>query len=143
MPTRTNPQPSSRTGRRPTPASQGRFGRTTPASQGRFGRAGGPSRPGRPRLPGRRKPQQSTAKKALSTITGALPRSSSSKKGGGKRRAGGMALLAGGLGLAMKNRDKLQGMMGRHDDQGTATSPPPTPSTTPSPGTYSPPQAQP
>jgi hypothetical protein len=76
---------------------------------------------GRPSLPSRRrKPQPSTAQKALSALGGLLPGSGSSKrsrsaqKGKAGKRAGGMALLAGGIGLAMKNRDKLQGLIGGH-----------------------------
>jgi hypothetical protein len=99
MQTRTKSQPASRMGRR-----------TTPAPQGRFGRPGMPAR--------RKPPQQSTPEKALSALTGAFG-GSSAKKGRGKSKAGGksnkgkMALLAGGLGLAMKNRDKIQGLMGK------------------------------
>jgi hypothetical protein len=118
MPTRTKPQPSSRLGRR-----------STRAPQGRFSRPGRPAHSGRPNLHGRRKPQQSTAKKAMAALTGALSRPAPAKKGG-KRRAGGMALLAGGLGLAMKNRDKLQGLMGR---RGRQEAPRQTPPTTPPP----------
>jgi hypothetical protein len=136
MPTRTKqPQTSHRLGRRPTPAPHGRFGRP-----GQPARAAHPSRPS---LPGRRKPKQSTSQKALSALTGALPGSSSAKKGGGKRRAGGMALLAGGLGLAMKNRDKLPGLSGWRKDNAAAQaarpapqpSPPTMPATTPTPDT--------
>jgi hypothetical protein len=114
MPTRTKPQPSSRLGRRATPAPHGRFSR--PGQPARSGR------PRRPNLPGRRKPQQSTARKALTSLTGALSPSTSSRKGG-KRRAGGMALLAGGLGLAMKNRAKLQGLLGRRGHETPSRTP--------------------
>jgi hypothetical protein len=114
MQTRTKSQPASRTGRRSTPAPQGRFGR--------------------PGLPARRKPpQQSTAQKALSALTGALGGStakgkgkskskSKAKAGGSKSSKGRMALLAGGLGLAMKNRDKIQGLMGRRAANKSAAS---------------------
>jgi hypothetical protein len=99
MQTRTKSQPTSRMGRR-----------TTPAPQGRFGRPGMPSR--------RRPPRQSTAQKAMSALTGALGGSAArgkgkAKAGGGRSSKGRMALLAGGLGLAMKNRDKIQGLMGK------------------------------
>jgi hypothetical protein len=114
MPTHTKrPPSSSRLGRRHTPESHSRFSRP-----GQPARAARPSRPGRPALPGRRKPQKSTTQKALSAVTGVLPHSSSSKKkGSGKRTAGGVALLAGGLGLLMKNRDKLPGGSGRKADK--------------------------
>jgi hypothetical protein len=119
MQTRSKPQPPSRLGRRPTPAPQGRFGR--------------PSTPSR-----RKAPQQSSAEKALSAVTGALGGSSSSKGGKGKAKAGGksnkgkVALLAGGLGLAMKNRDKIGGLLGRRKAnkdaaQSAAPAPPPPP----------------
>jgi hypothetical protein len=85
-------------------------------------------------MPSRRKPQQSTARKALSALTGMLSSSSSSSSkrgrrgssgGGGKKRAGGMALLAGGLGLAMKNRSKINDMVGRRENRSGTTPPPP------------------
>jgi hypothetical protein len=119
MPTRTKPQTTpSRIGRRPTPAPQGRLHRpATP--QGRFNRPATPQpRFSRPAMPTRRKPQQSNAQKALTALSGALPgmgKSKSKSGGGGKRRAGGMALLAGGLGLAMKNRDKITEMISRRN----------------------------
>ncbi|MCW2983388.1 MAG: hypothetical protein JWR63_958 [Conexibacter sp.] len=122
MQTRSKPQPTSRIGRRPAPAPQGRFGR--------------------PGKPGRRKPQQSTGQKALASLTGALSKPSAAKKrsgGPGKSRAGRMALLAGGLGLAMKNRGRIQGLMARRSSdkaaaEAAAPAPAPTPTTTPTPG---------
>src|SRR3954451_2380355 len=53
MPTRTKPQTPSRLGRRPTPATQGRFGRQTPATAGALrppdaGHAGSLRPPGPP-----------------------------------------------------------------------------------------------
>jgi hypothetical protein len=121
MQTRSKPQPPSRLGRRQTPAPQGRFGR--------------PSTPTR-----RKAPQQSTTEKALSAVTGALGGASSAKggkgktkaKAGGKGNKGKMALLAGGLGLAMKNRGKIEGLLGRRKANKTAAqsatpAPPPPP----------------
>jgi hypothetical protein len=89
----------------------------------------------------RSKPQQSTTEKALSAVTGALGGASSAKGGKTKAKAGGkgnksnkgkMALLAGGLGLAMKNRDKIEGLLGRRKANKTAAqsatpAPPPPP----------------
>jgi hypothetical protein len=140
MPTHTKrPPTSSRLGRRPATESQSRFHRP-----GQPARAARTSRTGRPTLPGRRKPQKSTTQKALSAVTGALPHSSSSKKkSSGKRTAGGMALLAGGIGLLMKNRDKLPGMSSRKANKAAEQAarpapqpgPPPSPNATPTPGT--------
>jgi hypothetical protein len=107
MQTRSKPQPTSRIGRRPAPAPQGRFKRHVPA-------------------------KPSTSDRAMSALTGmvgggaAKQGGRSSAKGGGGR-AGKMALLAGGLGLAMKNREKLLGMIGRRGSNDSAASPPPTP----------------
>lgn len=114
MPTHTRPHPA-RIGRR-----------TTHTTQGRFGRPGHPAHSGRPHRPGRRKHQQSMTQKAMATLKGTFSRSTPSKKargGGRRRRAGGMALLAGGLGLAMKNRSKLGGMIGRRGSSGQTPTP--------------------
>ena len=59
-----------------------------------------------------RRPEQSPINKAMSKVTGALPRRRGKSAGrqpamGGRRRAGGLALLAAGAGLAARNRDKL------------------------------------
>lgn len=114
----------------------GRFPRAAPPSGGRFGRPGSQPagrfsrstpQPGRfqrgtpaGRSPSlrRRKPQQSGVKKALSGVTGLMAgkaargrRSSGAGKG---KRAGGLALVAGAAGLAVKNRDKLAGMLRGH-----------------------------
>jgi hypothetical protein len=115
---------------RPPSGNAGRFRRQQPAAPGRFGSmpgrkptrvarrsASGPNRFG---MPGRKPARQSRVDKALSSLTRALPSMGSSKssrrKGGSAgKRAGGMALLAGGLGLAMKNRNKLTGMLNRGD----------------------------
>lgn len=90
MQTRTKPQQTSRIGRRTAPPPQGRFKRHVPQ-------------------------KASPSDKAMSALSGMLGGGSSSKSaksrsGGGGGRAGKMALLAGGVGLAMKNRDKLMGM---------------------------------
>jgi hypothetical protein len=113
MQTRSKPQQTSRIGRRPTPAPQGRFKRHAP-------------------------PKASTSDKAMSALTGVLGGHSTTKKKGGGRsdakggRAGKMALLAGGLGLAMKNRGKLMGMLNKRSANQSAEaaaqpSPPPPP----------------
>jgi hypothetical protein len=108
MQTRSKPQPSSRIGRRPAPAPQGRFKRHVPA-------------------------KPSTSDKAMSALTGMMGGAAkkggrSSAKGGGGR-AGKMALLAGGLGLAVKNRSRLMGMIGKRGSNDAAAAPPPTPGT--------------
>lgn len=106
--------------------SAGRFGRTQPTPSGRFGRPAPPKR-----HIGRSKPQKSSpASQAMSALTGMLGSSSKGKGrsggGGGRKRAGGMALLAGGVGLAMKNRGRLAGMMpGRHEQPHDPNTPPP------------------
>ncbi|HEV7753576.1 MAG TPA: hypothetical protein VGO71_18640 [Baekduia sp.] len=116
-------------------ASAGRFGRqaTTP---NRFGRpAPTPNRFGRTATPAprfasgrRRQPaKKSIAQHMMSAVPGLSKGSSkrrrSSGGGRGRKRAGGMALLAGGLGLAMKNRDKIGGLLGRHSSD-TGQTPP-------------------
>ena len=126
MQTRTKPQQPSRIGRRPTPAPQARFkrpGRPAPAPQSRFKRHA--------------PPKPSTSDKAMSALSGVLGGHSASKKGGGRSnakggRAGKMALLAGGLGLAMKNRGKLMGLLNKRSanrsaQAGAQPSPPPPP----------------
>jgi hypothetical protein len=105
----------------------GRFARTQHTPAGRFGRPTPPKR-----HVGRRKPQKSSpANQAMSALTGLLGSSAKGKRrsgGGGRKRAGGMALLAGGLGLAMKNRGRLAGMMpGRSEQQPHDANTPPTP----------------
>ena len=87
-------------------------------------------------------PKPSTSDKAMSALSGVIGKqqttgrkrgaASSSAKGG---RAGKMALLAGGLGLAMKNRDKLMGLLNKRSANKTAAAnaqpspPPPAPPT--------------
>jgi hypothetical protein len=130
-----------RFGRQPAPA---RFGRPA-ASGGRVGRQPAPARFSRPAASGgrfgrhpapasrfavgrrRQAPKRSKPGQMMKSIAAALPglaRGRSKSRGGGRRRAGGMAVLAGGVGLAMKNRNKLAGMMGRRSS--TGTEPPPT-----------------
>ena len=99
---------------------------TTRPTGGRFARPAGTSaqRPGgrrsagtasrRPTIVTRRKPQKSGMAKVMQGVAGALPGAAGKKGtgGGGKGRAAGLAVLAGAAGLALKNRGKLQGMMG-------------------------------
>jgi hypothetical protein len=61
----------------------------------------------------RRKPQKTGIAKVLGGVAGALPGAGKKKgaSGGGKGRTAGLALLAGAAGLALKNRDKLTGMV--------------------------------
>ena len=135
MPTRTNAQPTSPSAAGPPRRPAGPLRPPGPVGAGPLlpQRAERPGPLQQAGLPSRRKPQQSGAQKALAALTGALPGLGSTKKrggnGGGKRRAGGMALLAGGLGLALKNRDKLGGLMGRRQQTtpATGTTPPPSP----------------
>jgi hypothetical protein len=101
--------------------SGGRFGRGGAPSGGRFGRGGAPSRYSRPTPVARHRPsllhrkQQSGRQKAIASVTAILGGAKGRRRSSGAargRRAGGMALLAGAAGLAMKNRDKIVGMMG-------------------------------
>jgi hypothetical protein len=81
----------------------------------------------------RRKPApRSKADKALSGIAGLLPgsvlgRAAKPSAGGGKGRKAGFALLAGAAGLALKNRDKLPGPLGRGRAEEPVADVPPTP----------------
>jgi hypothetical protein len=112
MQTRTKPQQTSRIGRRTAPPPQGRFKRHVPQ-------------------------KASPSDKAMSALSGMLGGGTAAKKGGRKSakgssggggRAGKMALLAGGVGLAMKNRDKLMGMFQkRAADRSAAASAQPSP----------------
>src|SRR5215213_7510028 len=128
MPTRTTPRSTSAAGRfgRATPPA-GRFGRTPPPARrigrttpqpSRFGRA---PQPRRASLARRRPAPRSKGNKALNALGGMIPgsilgRAAKPSAGAGKgRRAGTFALLAGAAGLAMKNRDKLPGPLGRKD----------------------------
>jgi hypothetical protein len=134
MPTRTTQRSAS---------SAGRFGRqaTTP---NRFGRpAHTASRFGRPATPaprfatGRRgRPaKKSIAQQVMNAVPGLAKGSSKPRRGSGggsgRKRAGGMALLAGGIGLAMKNRDKIGGLLGRHSSDTGQTPPMAAPPTAP------------
>jgi hypothetical protein len=108
---RAAPPSGSRFGR-PTPPASGRFSRSTPQAT----RSQRSTAAGRTRTLRRRKPQQSGVKKALAGMTGLLAGGKAAKSrrssGAGKgRRAGGLALVAGAAGLAVKNRDKLAGMV--------------------------------
>ena len=69
----------------------------------------------------RRKPApRSKSSQALNGLAKIIPgsvlgRAAKPSPGGGKGRMGKFALLAGAAGLAMKNRDKLPGPLGRKD----------------------------
>jgi hypothetical protein len=130
---------ATRTGR--SAAGQGRFARTASAS--RFARTPPPKRgfprppsPGRRSSPTpglrRRRAEPSGIKKVMAAVlptTAAKKATPSSKKG----KAGGLALVAAGLGMALKNRGKISEL--RHKDAGppapasttNAASPPATP----------------
>ena len=128
MPTRTTSRSASSAGRfGRQAASANRFGRPA-TSANRFSRqATSANRFSRPGTPGPRFAsgrRRHPAKKSMAQqLMGAIPSlgmgSSKSRRrsGGGRKRAGGMALLAGGLGLAMKNRDKLGGLLGRQSSE--------------------------
>jgi hypothetical protein len=90
----------------------GRFARPagTPANRPAGRRSAAPSR--RPTIVTRRKPQKTGMAKMLEGVAGALPGAGAKKgAGGGKGRTAGLAMLAGAAGLALKNRDKLTGMV--------------------------------
>jgi hypothetical protein len=91
----------------------GRFARPagTPAKRPAARRSATPSR--RPTIVTRRKPKKTGMAKVLDGVAGALPGGGAKKgaSGGGKGRTAGLAVLAGAAGLALKNRDKLTGMM--------------------------------
>jgi len=120
MPTR------SHVAKRPTGS---RFARPTgTSSRGPAGRGqAAPSR--RPALVTRRKPQKSGMAKAIDGLGGMLPggRGKSARRGttggGGRNRAAAVAVLAGAVGLAAKNRDKLGAMMRRGGPRDQATTP--------------------
>lgn len=141
MPTRSTPRSTQGAGRfgRTQPSSPGRFGKSQP-SAGRFGKSQPPSgrfpRPASPRpgtrkistpriAVGRRPAKRSKGDNALSKLTGMLPGSmlgraakpSSRGGGGGKGRKAGFAVLAGAAGLALKNRDRLPGPLGRKTEE--------------------------
>ncbi|HEV2999801.1 MAG TPA: hypothetical protein VGW75_03590 [Solirubrobacteraceae bacterium] len=144
MPTRTTPRSTGagRFGR--TQPQPGRFGRTQPPA-GRFGRsqpqAGRFARPSAhrsanrtistPRIAvGRIPARRSKPDKGLSKLVGMLPGSMlgraakpSSRGGGGKGRKAGFAMLAGAAGLALKNRDRLPGPLGRRTEEPVAAPP--------------------
>jgi hypothetical protein len=72
----------------------------------------GATPPRRRTIATRRTPQKSGMAKVMEGVAGVLPGASAKKGsgGGGKGRTAGLALLAGAAGLALKNRDKLQGV---------------------------------
>lgn len=132
-------------------SSTARFRRQQTPARGRFGTMPGRSatphvhRPSMPAMPARRRKPQSRMSKMMSSIRSAIPGIGSSKKSRGKastgKRAGAMALVAGSVGLAMKNRDRLMGMV-RGEQHGHAhdhahdhaMAPPPGPGMPPSAG---------
>jgi hypothetical protein len=68
---------------------------------------------------GRSKPHRSTGAKTLSALTGMVAAGTSSNKRSSRSKrkgAGRLALLAGAVGLAVKNRDRLTGMLGKRND---------------------------
>lgn len=141
MPTRTTPRSTpapGRFGRTPSKPPAGRFGRTpSKPPAGRFGRTSAqrPStRISTPRISvGRGATKRSKGDKTLSKLTGMLPGSmlgraakpSSRGGGGGKGRKAGFAMLAGAAGLALKNRDRLPGPLGRRTEEPVAAPPAP------------------
>jgi hypothetical protein len=111
MPTRTQPA------RRATTA--GRFSRS-PASAQRPATRRPATASRRPTIVTRRKPQKTGMAKMMESVGAALPGASKSARGSGGKGKGkgmgaGLAVLAGAAGLAMKNRGRLQQMMGRKD----------------------------
>ena len=104
MPTRTH------TTKRP---ATGRFNRSAGTSTRRpAGRRPAAAASRRTIIVPRRKPQKSGMAKVVAGLTGALPGGGAKKAAGGsKGRTAGLAVLAGAAGLALKNRDKLQGMI--------------------------------
>ena len=122
--------------RRTSKATTGRFAQSGTPATGRFSRSGTTNRraaaASRRHVAQRRgiaggwlqrsqTQKQSGIKRAMSGVTGALPslgkkRSSSSSSRMGKGgKAGGLALLAGAVGLAVKNRDKVASIARRDD----------------------------
>jgi hypothetical protein len=91
----------------------GRFARPAGTSANRPAgrRSAAPTR--RPTIVTRRKPKKTGMSKVLEGVAGALPGGGAKKgaSGGGKGRTAGLAVLAGAAGLALKNRDKLGGMV--------------------------------
>ncbi|HEX2103441.1 MAG TPA: hypothetical protein VHF51_07295 [Solirubrobacteraceae bacterium] len=116
MPARTQPAKRAATGRfaRPAGTSAQRPAARRPATASR-----------RPAIVPRRKPQKTGMAKMMETVGAALPGASKgarSRGGGGKGKGmgAGLAVLAGAAGLAMKNRDRLRGMMRRSDQDRVA-----------------------
>jgi hypothetical protein len=107
-------------------ANAGRFGRhpaggtpgRRPAVATRHGVAGG-------WLQRRRRPKQSALKRAMSGVSGALPKrakkGASPARGGQRGKVGGLAVLAGAAGLIFKNRDKVASMARRDSAPTTPT----------------------
>ena len=131
--------------RRTSSASSARFNRPGAATTGRFNRSGATNRraaaASRRHVAQRRgvaggwlqrgRPQkQSGVKRVMSSVSGALPSlgrkssSSSSSRMGKGGKAGGLALLAGAVGLAVKNRDKVASMARRDHGEETQPTPP-------------------
>jgi hypothetical protein len=110
MPTHTQPSRRTTTGRFARPAG-------TAAQRPAARRPTTASR--RPAIVPRRKPQKTGLAKVTETVGAALPGAAKSRSRGGGGKAKGMgaglAVLAGAAGLAMKNRDRLRGIMGRTD----------------------------
>jgi hypothetical protein len=105
----------------------GRFSRPGAAGAGAAARPAGrrPATPSRRPIVARRKPQKTGMAKAMESLGGALPGGKGSKgrsSGGGKTKGmgAGLALLAGAAGLAVKNRGRIQGMLGGKDKDRTA-----------------------
>jgi hypothetical protein len=99
------------------------------AAPQRRGIAGGWLQRGRPQP----KPP-SSAKKALTALTGALPGRRSTPAPGKSRRAGktgGLAVLAGAAGLAFKNRDRISALIKRKRSDPAPDSPDGAPTGTP------------
>lgn len=130
MPTRSTPRSAAAKG-------GGRFARSQPHRPAT--RRSTPSA----RLAARRRPApRSKSDKALSGLAGLLPGSVLGRAakpapgGGGKGRKAGFALLAGAAGLALKNRDKLPGPLGRSRGEEPLPEPvSPTTATPPAPAT--------
>jgi hypothetical protein len=103
---------TTRTGRSSTGRAATRSTRSTSAGHGRFARNAMTRTQGMVR---RKPPEPTGMKKVAGVVTAALPTAAAKKAAPSSKKgaAGGIALLAAAAGMAIKNRDKLSGMMHR------------------------------
>ena len=94
------------------PGAKGRFGLGGALGPSSYGRSetGGKSK-SKPKTRGRRSSQKSGVERALSALGGGSGGKAAKRASSRSAKPAGLALLAGAAGLALKNRDKLSGML--------------------------------